>query len=103
MEIIDENNISENVSENVILNSKSNTNSIVSIEKPELLKSLVPIILRQTDYTEEVAAAKLEQHNFNLKAVLYEWIGCPLIKKEIVCKTSNQERYRLIRQTMDIN
>ena len=37
------------------------------IPKETLLNNLIPVVLRQTDYTEEQAQNKLEEHNFDLK------------------------------------
>ena len=71
------------------------------ITKETLLNKLVPVVLRQTDYTEEQAKNKLEEHNFDLKKVLYEWMGVEIKKEEVHCSTGSQERYRVIRQTMD--
>lgn len=71
------------------------------ITKETLLNKLVPVVLRQTDYTEEDAKNKLEEHNFDLKTVLYEWMGVEIKKDEVHCSTGSQERYRVIRKTMD--
>ena len=77
------------------------TQHVIRIKKEQLIKTLVPVVMRQTDYTEEVAAEKLEEHGYDLKKVLYEWMGVPIEKDEKPCETSNQERYRLIRNTLD--
>ena len=74
---------------------------VIRIKKEQLIKTLVPVVMRQTDYTEEVATEKLEEHSYDLKKVLYEWMGVPIEKDEKPCETSNQERYRLIRNTLD--
>ena len=71
------------------------------ITKETLLNKLVPVVLRQTDYTEEQAKNKLEEHNFDLKKVLYEWMGVDIKKEEVQRSTGSQERYRVIRKTMD--
>ena len=71
------------------------------INKETLLKNLVPVVLRQTDYTEEQAKEKLEEHSFDLKKVLYEWMGVDIEKEEVQRLTGSQERYRVIRKTMD--
>ena len=92
-----------NVVTNNNINESVNVRHKLRISKENLLKSLIPTVLRQTDYTEEQATEKLESHNFDLKALLYEYMGIPLKKDEKPCATSNQERYRLIRNTMDIS
>ncbi len=81
----------------------ANTKHVLRISKEQLLHTLVPMVMRQTDYSADTAEAKLTEHNYDLKKVLYEWMGVPIEKKEQVCETSNQERYRLMRQTMDVN
>ena len=82
------------------MNDSNNLNT-VRISKDELLKSLVPVILRQTDYDEEKAKEKLIEHNFNLKELLYEYMGVNSTKIQKSCTTSNQERYRLTRNSLD--
>jgi hypothetical protein len=81
----------------------ANTKHVIRISKEQLLNTLVPMVMRQTDYDTDMATTKLVEHNYDLKKVLYEWMDIPIEKNEPVCGTSNQERYRLIRQTMDIN
>tara|TARA_B100000963_G_scaffold181809_1_gene158071 strand:+ start:748 stop:1035 length:288 start_codon:yes stop_codon:yes gene_type:complete len=80
---------------------EDNQQQTLRINKETLLKNLVPVVLRQTDYNEEQAKEKLEEHMFDLKKVLYEWMGVDIEKKEVKCNTGSQERYRVIRQTMD--
>ena len=80
---------------------QANTQQTLRINKETLFKNLVPVVLRQTDYTEELAKEKLEEHMFDLKKVLYEWMGVEIKKEENKCSTGSQERYRVIRQTMD--
>ena len=56
-------------------NTQENKNELQSdptqhklrIDKETLLKNLVPVVIRQTDYTEEQAKKKLEEHKFDLK------------------------------------
>ena len=64
-------------------------------------KEVINLVMRQTDYTEEEASSKLEEHKYDLKKVLYEWMGVEIKKEEVSCSTGSQERYRVIRQTMD--
>ena len=96
------------VDNNKILNENVNTledqykdRQKIRIKKSDLLKSLIPVVMRQTDYTEEECEKKLDEHNFDLKALLYEWNGIPLKKETKTCLSSNQERYRLMRENMD--
>ena len=80
---------------------QNNAQQTLRINKETLLKNLVPVVLRQTDYTEEQAKEKLEEHSFDLKKVLYEWMGVDIQKEEVKRSTGSQERYRVIRKTMD--
>ena len=80
---------------------KEDIQQTLRINKETLLKNLVPVVLRQTDYTEEQAKEKLEEHMFYLKKVLYEWMGVDIKKEEVKRSTGSQERYRVIRKTMD--
>ena len=57
--------------------------------------------VQTTKAQEEQAKKKLEEHMFDLKKVLYEWMGVDIEKKEEQCSTGSQERYRVIRQTLD--
>ena len=81
--------------------AQENVQQTLRINKETLLKNLVPVVLRQTDYTEEQAKEKLEEHMFDLKKVLYEWMGVDIKKEEVKRSTGSQERYRVIRKTMD--
>ncbi len=81
--------------------AQENAQQTLRINKETLLKNLVPVVLRQTDYTEEQAKEKLEEHTFDLKKVLYEWMGVDIKKEEVQRPTGSQERYRVIRKTMD--
>ena len=90
-----------NSEENKSVTQSTPTQQTLRINKETLLKNLVPVVLRQTDYTEEQAGEKLEEHNYDLKKVLYEWMGVEIKKEEVSCSTGSQERYRVIRQTMD--
>ena len=95
-----ESQLEKSPSETEVKESES-TQHVIRIKKEQLVKTLIPVVMRQTDYTEEMAEAKLEEHNFDLKKVLYEWMGVPIKKDDKPCETSNQERYRLIRNTLD--
>ena len=64
--------------------------------KPHVLS----LVLRQTDYTKEEAKVQLEKYNYNYIDLLKNYMGIEK-KEEKVCATTNQERYRLIREAMD--
>jgi N-acetylmuramic acid 6-phosphate (MurNAc-6-P) etherase len=60
----------------------------------------INVICRQTTYTREEAAEKLEQENNNLEKVIEKFMN--IEKKEAAPRlTGSQERYRLIRRELD--
>ena len=62
-------------------------------------KNMIDIVIRQTDYDYEKSKSKLIEFNFDYEKVIKDFMG--IIKKETVCNTSNQQRYKMIRQVMD--
>ena len=62
----------------------------------------VQIIMRQTDYTEEVAKEKLKEFNYDHIAVIKSYLGVPDKKAQPV-KSVNQEIYRQLRHRLDGN
>jgi len=66
------------------------------------LDCLVAKVLAQTDYTEEVAKAKLQEFNYDLMRVLKDYMGIPEKKaSQGQVKSINQEIYKQIRHTLD--
>ena len=63
---------------------------------------LVQIILRQTDYTEEIAREKLTEHNNNHISVIKSYLGITE-KKTPPVKSVNQEIYKQMRYKLDDN
>ena len=59
----------------------------------------IQIIIRQTDYDYEMSKSKLIEFNFDCENVIKDFMG--INKKETVCNTSNQQRYKMIRKVMD--
>lgn len=65
------------------------------------LDNNIELILRQTDYTKDIAIQKLQIHNNNPLSVIKEYMGIlPTEKKEPI-KSLNQEIYRQIRYKLD--
>ena len=73
--------------------------SLVLIDNDKLAEK-VQIILRQTDYTEEVALEKLKEHNFDEIATIRSYFGIPE-KKTTPIKSVNQEIYKQLRSKLD--
>ena len=59
----------------------------------------VQIIIRQTDYDYDKSKSKLIEFNFDYESVIKDFMG--IKKKDSVCATSNQQRYKMIRTAMD--
>jgi len=59
----------------------------------------IQIIVRQTDYDYEMSKSKLIEFNFDYENVIKDFMG--ITKKETICNTSNQQRYKMIRDAMD--
>ena len=80
---------------------------ILVVDDDDRIRSLLKDYLTNNQYivstaeNAEQAKKKLEEHMFDLKKVLYEWMGVDIEKKEEQCSTGSQERYRVIRQTLD--
>ena len=60
------------------------------------------IIMRQTDYTEDVAKEKLKMFNYDHLAVIKSYLGVVEKKVEPV-KSVNQEIYKQLRHRLDSN
>ena len=76
-----------------------NSNNRVKISKEELEDKLSNVIIRQTHYTKEKAIEELRNNNYSVKLVLMKAHNIePTLYKH---KTSNQERFRLMRGILD--
>ena len=62
-------------------------------------ENIINIVMRQTEYDYEISKSKLIEFNFDYVKVIKEFMG--ITKKERVCNTSNQQRYKMIREVMD--
>ena len=60
----------------------------------------ISIIMRQTDYTEEMAIQKLEEFNNDYVKVIKDYLGISE-KKVSVTKSVNQEIYKQLRGKLD--
>jgi hypothetical protein len=74
----------------------------LTLVETDQIDDKVQIILRQTDYSQEVAREKLKEHNFNEIAVIKSYFGIKE-KKPAVLKSINQEIYKQIRYKLDSN
>ena len=63
----------------------------------------VQIILRQTDYTEEIATNKLREHDYDHLKVIRAYLGVTEKKAPTQVKSTNQEIYKQLRYRLDDN
>jgi low affinity Fe/Cu permease len=76
--------------------------SDISLVDTDQIAEKVDKILRQTDYTEEIAIEKLKENNFDELKVIMSYFGISeKVNKPI--KTLNQEIYKQIRYRLDSN
>jgi hypothetical protein len=74
----------------------------ISFVETRKIDENVQIIMRQTDYTEEVAKEKLREFNYDHIAVIKSYLGVP-DKKAAPVKSVNQEIYKQLRHRLDSN
>jgi hypothetical protein len=65
----------------------------------ETQKENIEAIMRQTDYDYDKSKSKLIEFNFDYEKVIKDYMG--ITDKNTTCSTSNQQRYKMIRQAMD--
>jgi len=63
---------------------------------------LIQIIMRQTDYNEEIAREKLIENNFDTILVIKKYMGLNDKKPETI-KSVNQEIYKQLRYKLNNN
>jgi hypothetical protein len=74
----------------------------LSLVETTKIDEKIQIILRQTDYNEDIAREKLKEHNFNEINVIKSYLGITE-KKALPVKSVNQEIYRQLRSRLDTN
>ena len=79
----------------------TNTNDSINFVSNDVINDLVKKVLAQTNYTEQIAAAKLQEFNYDLMRVLKDYMGIPEKKDITKIKSVNQEIYRQIRYSLD--
>jgi hypothetical protein len=72
----------------------------ISFIETEDITNKVQIILRQTDYSEEIAREKLKEANFDHILVIKSFLGITE-KKAPIIKSRNQEIYKQLRYKLD--
>ena len=74
----------------------------ISFVETDKIDENVQVIMRQTDYTEEIAKEKLKEFNYDHIAVIKSYLGVPE-KKAAPVKSLNQEIYKQLRYRLDSN
>ena len=74
----------------------------ISFVETDKIDENVQVIMRQTDYTEEIAKEKLKEFNYDHIAVIKSYLGVP-DKKAAPVKSVNQEIYKQLRHRLDKN
>lgn len=72
----------------------------ISFVESDQIDNKIQIILRQTDYTEEIAREKLKEHNYDHMLVIKLYFGIT-DKKPPVIESLNQEIYKQMRYKLD--
>jgi hypothetical protein len=72
----------------------------ISFIETEDIENKIQIILRQTDYSQDVAREKLKESNFDHILVIKSFMGI-IEKKAQPIKSVNQEIYKQLRYKLD--
>jgi len=72
----------------------------ISFVESDQIDNKIQIILRQTDYTEEIAREKLKEYNYDHILVIKAYFGITE-KKPPVIESLNQEIYKQMRYKLD--
>jgi hypothetical protein len=72
----------------------------ISFIETDDINNKVQIILRQTDYSEEIAREKLKEANYDHILVIKSFLGITE-KKALPIKSVNQEIYKQLRYKLD--
>ena len=78
------------------------SDNITLVDTTEI-EEKVQKILRQTDYTDEIAREKLKEFNYNEIDVIKSYFGIYNKKSQTQIKSVNQEIYRQLRHKLDSN
>lgn len=70
-----------------------------SLIETDLLNSKIQLIMRQTNYTEEIIREKLNKYNFNEIDVIKDYLG--ISEKKIKNNSVNQMIYKEIRNHLN--
>jgi uncharacterized protein with HEPN domain len=75
----------------------------ISLVETSVIEDKVQKILRQTDYTDELAREKLKENNYDEIATIKAYLGIGEKSKPQVVTSINQEIFKQIRYRLDSN
>jgi hypothetical protein len=75
----------------------------MSLVETDKVKEKMEIVMRQTDYNEEVALEKLKLYNYDEILTIKAYLGVPIKKVNTPVKSVNQEIYKQLRSKLDSN
>jgi hypothetical protein len=73
----------------------------MSIIETDQIDEKVQKIMRQTDYSQEIAIEKLKEYGFDEIATIKAYLGVPEKKSNTQMKSVNQEIYKQLRYKLD--
>lgn len=79
----------------------SNILDNMSIIETDQIDEKVQKIMRQTDYSKEIAIEKLKEYGFDEIATIKAYLGVPEKKSTTQMKSVNQEIYKQLRYKLD--
>ena len=74
----------------------------ISLVETDQIDEKIQKVMRQTDYSENVAREKLKEHNFDEIATIKAYLGITE-KKALPVKSVNQEIYKQLRTRLNSN
>ena len=74
----------------------------ISLVETEKIEEKIKIIMRQTDYSEEITREKLKENNYDEIVIIKNYLGIPE-KKSCPMKSINQEIYKQLRTKLNSN
>ena len=75
----------------------------ISLVETDQIAEKIQKILRQTDYTEDIAIMTLKEYNYDEIAVIKAYLGITEKKAPTTVASVNQEIYRQLRHKLDSN
>ena len=74
----------------------------ISLVETEKIEERIQRIMRQTNYSEDLAREKLQENNYDEILTIKSYLGIPE-KKNVPIKSINQEIYKQLRTKLNAN